>query len=125
MIKVNIVVGPVAATVHVEFWDSWAIVQVRHISPLPWELEANGRFHVGFGVIHIEYFFSFVDHNVVTYSIPHALKALLASGQNRLFSQNRDGWKVVLLTLTKMILPLVSSVSYRAPRPVSLVEMSS
>lgn len=80
---------------------------------------------MGFGVIHVEYFFSFVDTILVTYSTPHAMKALLAVGQNSLFSQNKDGWKVVLLILTKTILPLDSSVSQMAQRPVSLIAMSS
>lgn len=111
--------------VHAVFWGSLSVMQVSPISPLPWELDADGLFHLGFGVIHIEYFFSLVDNILVTYSAPRALKALLATGQNRLFSQNRDGWKVILLIWTKMILPLVSSVSYMAPRPLSLVDKSS
>ena len=39
MIKISMVVGPVAITAHVQFLGSWAIVQVGHISPLLLELE--------------------------------------------------------------------------------------
>lgn len=46
MIKINMVVGPAAIIIHVEFGGSWAIVQISHISPLLWKLEADIIFSI-------------------------------------------------------------------------------